>query len=122
MARRRQDLLRLLQQLDRWVKELDRRIAQEVARREDAQRLMTHPGVGPLTALGKPKHLRQRGLVVSGLRYAVGQKSGSAFGTRVGARRDAVPSPWTQPKKKSALESLDGLLCEAVGRQNGDSG
>ena len=52
MARRRTDLLRLLQQLDVWVKELDQRIAQEVAQREDAQRLMTHPGVGPLTALG----------------------------------------------------------------------
>jgi len=52
MARRRQDLLRLLEQLQGWVKELDQRIGQEVARREDAQRLMTHPGVGPLTALG----------------------------------------------------------------------
>ncbi len=52
MARRREDLLRLLQQLDAWVKELEQRIEQEVARREDAQRLMTHPGVGPLTALG----------------------------------------------------------------------
>ena len=52
MARRRADLLRLLAQLDRWVKELDQRIDQEVARRPEAQRLMTHPGVGPLTALG----------------------------------------------------------------------
>jgi transposase len=52
MARRREDLLRLLQQLDQWVKGLDQRIREEVARREDAQRLMTHPGVGPLTALG----------------------------------------------------------------------
>lgn len=52
MARRRADLLRLLAQLEEWVKELDPRIGQEVARREDAQRLMTHPGVGPLTALG----------------------------------------------------------------------
>ncbi len=52
MARRREDLLALVEQLDRWVKELDQRIDQEVAQREDAQRLMTHPGVGPLTALG----------------------------------------------------------------------
>jgi len=52
MARRRADLLRLLGQLDAWVKELDQRIEQEVARREDARLLMTHPGVGPLTALG----------------------------------------------------------------------
>jgi len=52
MARRRGDLVRLLQQLNAWVAEIDQRIEQEVAKREDAQRLMTHPGVGPLTALG----------------------------------------------------------------------
>ncbi len=52
MARRRKDLRALIEQLDRWVKELDRRIEQEVEQREDAKRLTTHPGVGPLTALG----------------------------------------------------------------------
>jgi len=52
MARRREDLSRLLQQLGAWIKQLDQRIEEEVRRREDAQRLMTHPGVGPLTALG----------------------------------------------------------------------
>jgi transposase len=51
MGRRRQDLLCLLAQLNTWVKELDQRIEEEVARREDAQRLMPHPGVGPQTAL-----------------------------------------------------------------------
>jgi transposase len=52
MARRRADLLKLLAQLSVWIQELDQRIGEEVARREEAQRLMTHPGVGPLTALG----------------------------------------------------------------------
>ena len=52
MARRREDLLRLRKQPDQRVRELDQRIGEEVARREDAQRLMTHPGVGPPTALG----------------------------------------------------------------------
>ena len=51
MGRRREDLLRLLEQLNTWVKELDQRLDEEVARREDAQRLMTHPGVGTQTAL-----------------------------------------------------------------------
>jgi len=51
LGRRREDLVRLVRQLDVWIKELDQRIEQEVARREDAQRLMTHPGVGPQTAL-----------------------------------------------------------------------
>ena len=49
--RRRADLLALLAQLDRWVNELDPRIEAEVRRRPDAQCLMTHPGVGPQTAL-----------------------------------------------------------------------
>ena len=51
MARRREDLTRLVGQLGVWIKELDQRMAEEVARRPDAQRLMTHPGVGPQTAL-----------------------------------------------------------------------
>ena len=51
-ARRRADLLALRAQLDRWIAELDERIKQEVAQRPDAQRLLSHPGVGPLTALG----------------------------------------------------------------------
>jgi transposase len=50
-ARRRADLLALRAQLDRWIAELDERLAQEVAQRPEAQRLLTHPGVGPLTAL-----------------------------------------------------------------------
>ncbi len=51
MGRRREDLVRLVRQLSVWIKELDQRIAEEVARRPEAQRLMTHPGVGPQTAL-----------------------------------------------------------------------
>jgi len=50
-GRRRADLLALVAQLDHWVNELDQRVAQEVARRPDAQLLLTHPGVGDLTAL-----------------------------------------------------------------------
>ena len=38
--------------MNTWIKELDLRIDEEVAQRPDAQRLLTHPGVGPLTALG----------------------------------------------------------------------
>ena len=50
-GRRRADLLALVAQLNAWVKELDQRIAEEIGRRPDAQRLLTHPGVGDLTAL-----------------------------------------------------------------------
>jgi transposase len=50
LGRRREDLVQLVRQLSTWIKELDHRIAQEVAHREEAQRLMTHPGVGAQTA------------------------------------------------------------------------
>ena len=50
-SRRRQDLLALLDRLDPMIAELSQAIEQEVEKCPTAQRLMTHPGVGPLTAL-----------------------------------------------------------------------
>jgi transposase len=49
--RRRQDLLDLLDQLTPKIQELTRALEQEVEKRPVTRRLMTHPGVGPLTAL-----------------------------------------------------------------------
>src|SRR5438034_11678556 len=50
-SRRRQDLLELLDQLTAKIQELTRALEQEVEKRPVVRRLMTHPGVGPLTAL-----------------------------------------------------------------------
>src|SRR5213075_2165847 len=50
-SRRRQDLLDLLDQLTPKIQELTRALEQEVEKRPVARRLMTHPGVGVLTAL-----------------------------------------------------------------------
>jgi transposase len=50
-ARRRDDSLELLQWLDRRIDELDVHVAAVVSADPNARRLMTHPGVGPLTAL-----------------------------------------------------------------------
>jgi transposase len=50
-SRRRHDLLELLDRLNPTIAELNQAIEQEVERCPAAQRLMTHPGVGPLTAL-----------------------------------------------------------------------
>ena len=50
-SRRRQDLLDLLDQLTPKIQELTRALEAEVERRPVTRRLMTHPGVGPLTAL-----------------------------------------------------------------------
>ncbi len=50
-SRRRQDLLDLLDQLTPKIQELTRALEDEVEKRPVTRRLMTHPGVGPLTAL-----------------------------------------------------------------------
>jgi len=50
-GRRRQDLLDLLDQLTPKIQELSQALEAEVEKRTVARRLMTHPGVGPLTAL-----------------------------------------------------------------------
>jgi transposase len=50
-SRRRQDLLDLLDQLAPKIAELTRAVEDEVEKRPVTRRLMTHPGVGPLTAL-----------------------------------------------------------------------
>src|SRR5579862_7373569 len=50
-SRRRQDLLDLLDQLTPKIQELTRALEAEVEKRPVTRRLMTNPGVGPLTAL-----------------------------------------------------------------------
>jgi transposase len=50
-SRRRHDLLELLDRLNPTIAELSPAIEQEVEKCPGARRLMTHPGVGPLTAL-----------------------------------------------------------------------
>src|SRR5712692_7318506 len=50
-SRRRRDLLALLDRLNPTIAELTEAIEQEAEKCPEAQRLRTHPGVGPLTAL-----------------------------------------------------------------------
>jgi transposase len=50
-TRRRQDLLDLLDQLTPKIQELTQALQEEVEKRPVTRLLMTHPGVGPLTAL-----------------------------------------------------------------------
>ncbi len=49
--RRREELLKLLDQLDPPIAEVDRAVLEEAQRRDDAVLLMTHPGIGPVTSL-----------------------------------------------------------------------
>ena len=50
-SRRRRELLMLLDQLDPSIQELDRAVMEQARRRQEAVRLMTHPGIGPVNAL-----------------------------------------------------------------------
>jgi transposase len=50
-TRRRQELLELLDRFDPNIEELGQAIDQEAERIPEVQLLMTHPGVGPITAL-----------------------------------------------------------------------
>lgn len=50
-AKRRQDLLAMLDRLEAQVAELDRAVRTEAERRPEVRLLMTHPGVGPVVGL-----------------------------------------------------------------------
>jgi transposase len=50
-SRRRQELLGMLDQLDASLKQFDEAVNQQAAASAAAVRLMTHPGIGPVTSL-----------------------------------------------------------------------
>ncbi|HVS90207.1 MAG TPA: transposase [Candidatus Acidoferrum sp.] len=50
-SRRRQDLLELLDRMNPSIEALTAAVAQEAKKRPEVLRLMTHPGVGPVTGL-----------------------------------------------------------------------
>jgi transposase len=50
-SHRRQELLTLLDRLDASLQQLDQAVAQQAEQNAEAVRLMTHPGVGPVTSL-----------------------------------------------------------------------
>jgi transposase len=48
---RRQELLRMIEELDRSLLQLDHAVQKQAEQNPEAVRLMTHPGVGPVTSL-----------------------------------------------------------------------
>jgi transposase len=50
-SHRRQELLKMLDQLDESLHELDQAVEQQAEQNAEAVRLMTHPGVGPVISL-----------------------------------------------------------------------
>ncbi|HLH10023.1 MAG TPA: transposase, partial [Terriglobales bacterium] len=51
-SRRRQELLRMLDQVDASLKQFDEAVNEQAAQSSEATLLMTHPGVGPVTSVG----------------------------------------------------------------------
>jgi len=73
-AARRGQLLETLDQLEQEIAQLDRQVNEEVKRRAAAVLLMTHPGVGPVTALAMVLTLGPAE------RFASAKQVGSYFG------------------------------------------
>jgi transposase len=73
-AERRQQLLRSLDRLEVEIAGLQRQVEAEAGRRPAAVKLMTHPGVGPVTALAMVLTLGPA------QRFAGGKQVGSYFG------------------------------------------
>jgi len=73
-SRRRQDLLVLLDRLNPTIQELTAAVEQEAKKRPEVLRLMTHPGVGPLTALAYVL------IIGTPMRFACAKQIGSYVG------------------------------------------
>jgi transposase len=73
-AERRKQLLQVLDELEETVARLNERVASEAAQRPAAGKLMSHPGVGPVTALAMVLTLGPAE------RFASAKQVGSYFG------------------------------------------
>ena len=103
-TRRRQDLLDLLDQLTPKIQQLTQALEEEVEKRPVTRLLMTHPGVGPLTALayelviGTPERF---------LRETDCQLCWSGSGGKV-QRRSATTGTHQQTRQRTASLSASG--------------
>jgi len=59
-SQRRNELLRLYAQMQKRIQELDKEVEAQARQRPEARRLLTHPGVGPVTALATEVFLGDR--------------------------------------------------------------
>lgn len=133
-GRRRAELLKLLDQLEVSITALDAAVSQEAHSRPAVRRLMTHPGVGPVTALafvltlGPPERFRRGkqvgsyfGLIPSehssGGKQRLGHisKQGSSFvrGLLVEAAQSAVRH---EPQLRREYQRLSHRRCRALAK------
>jgi transposase len=108
-SERRDALVRLYRQLQAEIDELDKTVADCAAKREQARRLMTHPGVGPITALAT------EAILGDAARFADGKAVASYVGL--------IPSEFSSGGRRQRLGELTKqgspmlrfLWCEAAG-------
>ena len=133
-SRRRTELLKLLDELDGSITALDGAVCQEANTRPAVRRLMTHPGVGPITALAftltlGPAERFRRGKQVasyfgliprehsSGGKQHLGHisKQGSSFvrGLLVEAAQSAVRH---EPQLRREYQRLSQRRCRALAK------
>jgi transposase len=97
-SRRRKELLELLDRLNPSIRELNAAVEQEATRRPEVRRLMTHPGVGSLTALAFVL------IVGTPQRFACGKQIASYVGL--------VPTEESSSGRRRLGQSTNrGILC-----------
>jgi len=74
-SQRRNELLRLYAQMQKRIQELDKEVEAQARRRPQARRLLTHPGVGPVTALATEVFLGDPSRFTTGNQVAAWQDS-----------------------------------------------
>lgn len=116
-SRRRKELLELLDQMEKPIAELDDAVEKQAAAHPAAARLMTHPGVGPLTSLafaltiGEVDRFRRSRQVSSYLGLDPQQKS-SADRVRMGSisKQGSATTRWLLVEAGQTAARKDGEL------------
>src|SRR6266567_8414461 len=117
-SRRRRDLLELLDRLNPTIAELSQAIEQEAEKFPEAQRLMTHPGVGPLTALafvliiGEADRF-QCGKQIASYLGLVPLEDSSGNRRRLGHKVGGIP-PSEAPAARKMISEISCLSCNAL--------
>jgi transposase len=108
-SRRRKELLELLDQLDPKIAELTAVVEQEANQRSEVVRLMTHPGVGPITGLdyvlviGTPDRFpcgKQIGGYIGLIRARTPVPASSDWGTSVSKAMHCCATCWEKQRKQ----------------------
>jgi transposase len=105
-GQRRKQLLESLDRMEAEIAQLNRRVEEEVAQRPAAVRLMTHPGVGPVTALALVLTLGPA------QRFESGRKVGSYLGLIPSEHSSGGRQQWGRISKQGN-SFLRFLLVEA---------